>query len=199
MAEIKMLAPYRNTTAIAVGFCIFLLGCSSVPIQVKSIHLKERQIIESLQKAHLALVDSYVDMKLKQLEQFFFKEYAPEFRKYWLNIFDKNYDRPYNAESDFAHLSNDLVAEYEDIITVPIQETRTKLREAISTEYLNALDAHQAVAGWLENAERLGATQQQAMNYLLSKIDPKQSLSLVDEEIVQVESDISDKLKELTE
>ena len=87
--------------AIVTVLAMTLLGCVSVPPQVAKTHQKELEIIESLQPAHLAMVDSYIDQKLENFEHFFFYTYGPVFLSHWINTFKTLNNRDYDENRDF--------------------------------------------------------------------------------------------------
>lgn len=66
---------------------ILIFGCASVPPQIAQIHQKELEIIQSLQKSHLAMVNAYVDQKISIFEAFYFDCYGPVYLKNWKRIF----------------------------------------------------------------------------------------------------------------
>lgn len=180
-------ATIRTNSRISVGLCIFVVlavtgGCVSVPPQVATIHQKELEILQSLEKAHLAMVDSFIDQKIQNFEDFFFQEYGPVFLEHWMGAFQTLNGRPYDAAKDFPTLYNDLVAEYQ-AESAPIEEARRQLHIAIAAEYRNAISAHKAVAAWINNLEKLNAAQRQAIDDLLGSLKPGLSLDSIDNDI----------------
>lgn len=174
-----------------------LYGCASVPPQVAKTHDKELEIIESLRTSHMAMVDSYVDQKLQNFENFFFHEYGPVYLNNWKESFKTLKNRDYDPTRDFPILYNDLVAEYQ-AESEPIEKIRSELKEAIATEYRNAIAAHKAVARWLDNLEKLNEAQRNTIDSLLSSIKPGLSLALIDKAIETVKENVRKKINELS-
>ena len=114
---------------------ISLFGCVSVPPQIAKTHQKELEIIQALRSAHLAMVDSYIDQKLQNFENFFFDDYGPVFLNHWITDFKTLNNRDYDADKDFPVLYNDLVAEYQ-AESEPIEKARSQLRQAIEREHV---------------------------------------------------------------
>lgn len=173
----------RTVAALCVLFVLAAAcGCVSVPPQVAKTHQKELEILQSLEKTHLAMVDSFIDQKLHEFEHFFFHKYGPVFFNNWVAAFQKLNGRAYDQAKDFPTLYSDLVAEYQTE-SAPIETVRVQLREAISAEYRNAVLAHKAVGGWLDSLEKLNAAQRQTMDDLLGAIQPGLSLDSIDKAI----------------
>ena len=176
--------------------CLFSLsGCVSVPPQVIKTHQKELEIIEALRKSHIEMVDAYVDEKLQNFEKFFFDDYGPVYLKHWQKSFKTTYSRDYDPKKDFSLLYSDLVAEYQDLST-PIEQIRYELKAAITTEYSNAIAAHQAVDRWLESLEKLNKSQRGAIDALLTGIKPGLSLDSVDQAIKEATDTVKKKIDE---
>jgi len=173
---IKMNISHRT---LIILLLVLFSGCASVPPQVAQLHQKELEIINSLQKSHMAMVDAYVDQKILAFEEFFFSEYGPEYLKNWQNSFKSVYGRDYDEERDFPLLYSDLVAEYQ-IEVAPIEDVRKKLHDAISREYRHAIAAHEAVDSWIKSYEKLNAAQRESIDQLLGAIKPGLSLDSVD-------------------
>src|SRR5690349_1525990 len=114
---------------------LFLAGCVSAPHEVVKLHDKEGQIMQELQRTHLAMIDAYVDEKVKMFEDFYFKQYGPVYRRNWESNFQKINGRPYDTDKDFALMYSDLVASYQLEIE-PLNKLQSELRERI-------LKAHQ--------------------------------------------------------
>jgi hypothetical protein len=129
---------------------ILLIGCASVPPQIAQTHQKELEIINSLQQSHLAMVDAYLDQKISSFESFFFKSYGPVYLKHWKKNIKTVNGRDYDESRDFEVLYSDLVAEYLSEVA-PIEDMRKELRDAILREYRHAIEAHQAVGGWIKS------------------------------------------------
>ncbi len=181
------------TATLLVG----MMSCASVPPQVAKTHQKEQEIIESLRAAHLAMVDAYIDKKLEDFERFFFNEYGPVYFENWTAAFEQVNGRPYDSGRDLPQLYSDLVAEYQAESAL-IDQMRVQLREAIATEYRNALDAHQAVGGWLDAMEKLNSAQRQSIDTLLGSIQPGLSLDLIDDAVVNAKQSLQERLETLT-
>lgn len=157
-------------------------GCVSVPPQVAKTHQKQLEILESLEKSHLAILDSMMDQKVQVFERFFFEEYGPVFLGHWMTQFLAVNRRPYDSTRDFPTLYNDLVAEYQAEVA-PIEELRVKIRNAIKAEYRNALAAHKTVGEWLDSLEKLNAAQRRAVDDLFGAMRPMVSLDSLDKAI----------------
>ena len=186
----------RIFMAVSLMFLFGLYSCVSVPPEVTKTHQKELEIIESLRTSHMAMVDSYVNEKLLNFEQFFFKEYGPAYLKNWQEAFNTLYNRKYDPNKDFPLLYNDLVVEYQEL-TAPIEQIREELKTAIATEYSNAFAAHQAVGHWLDSLEKLNKAQRSAINNLLAGIKPGLSLDSIDKAIEEAKAKVQDKIDEL--
>lgn len=167
----------KKLMIVLVG--LMFAGCASVPPQVAQTHQKELEIIQELQKTHLAMVDVYVDQKQAEFETFYFQEYGPAYYKNWLESFAQKNGRNYEPAKDFPLLYNDLTAEYLDTIK-PIEQIRSDLKDSVNTEYSNAFAAHEAVGKWLENLKKLTEAQSTAADSILSGVRPGLSLDKVD-------------------
>jgi hypothetical protein len=191
-------AMMKTSLLIAPGLCILVIaaGCNSVPPQVAKTHQKELEILQSLEKSHLAMVNSFIDQKIQNFENMFFNKYGPVFLENWVNNFQTLYGRPYDPVKDFPVLYNDLVAEYQ-AESSPIEELRVQLRDAIATEYRNAISAHKSIGGWLDSLEKLNAAQRQTIDGLLGAIQPGLSLDSVEEKIKDVEENVKTRISEL--
>lgn len=192
--------PNPRTVSRVCGLVLLLAtsGCVSVPPQVAKLHQKELEIITSLEEAHLAMVDSFVDQKLLNFEHFFFREYGPVFLKHWVATFKEVNGREYDPDNDFPALYNDLVATYQ-AESAPIEEIRVELRSAIAAEYRNAVSAHQAVGGWLDSVEKLNAAQRKSIDGLLGSIKPGLSLDSVETAIERAKANAERRIAELTQ
>ena len=190
----------RKSTFISHPFILLitllLAACASVPPQVGQLHEKEREILESLRDAHLAMVDSFIDQKKQNFEHFLFNRYGPVYVENWKEAFQEVNGRPYDPESDFPQLYNDLVAVYQ-AESAPIEEMRTRLREAISDEYRNAILANQEIGRWMESLENLNASQKNSLNELLGQIDPDLSLVAIDEAVRNAEESVKQRVSDL--
>lgn len=181
---------------LPVASMLAAIACASVPPQVAKTHQRELEILQSLERAHLAMVDSYVDQKLQNFERFFFTEYGPTFLAHWLASFRQLNGRDYDPSRDFPTLYNDLVAQYQTE-SAPIEHIRVQLREAIAAEYRNAVAAHKAVGGWLDSLEKLNAAQRQAIDDLLGAIQPGLSLDAIDRAIETARRNVEAKITDL--
>ena len=77
--------PYTQLLISAsLMFIVVISGCASVPPQIAKTHQKELEILKSLQSSHLAMIDAYVDQKLQNFENFFFKTYGPVYLNHWI-------------------------------------------------------------------------------------------------------------------
>lgn len=168
----------KKLMMITIG--LFMLGCASVPPQVAQTHQKELEIIQELQKTHLAMVDAYVDQKLAEFETFYFQEYGPAYYKNWMESFKETNGREYDQAKDFPRFYEDLTAEYLEVVE-PLNQMRSNLKAAIETEYGNALAAHEAVGNWLESLKTLTDAQRAAVDSILSAAKPGLSLNAIDE------------------
>src|SRR5688572_7628305 len=111
-------------TVISVISILFtLIGCVSAPYEIARMHEKEGELVAELRRAHLAMVDAYVDKKLEVFDDFYFREYGPKFRKNWETTFAAKTGRAYDPDRDFSLLSNDLVASYQNNIE-PLNKLR---------------------------------------------------------------------------
>ena len=194
---------FCSTSAVRFLVAAFLIslfslyGCVSVPPQVAKVHQKELDIIQNLRQSHIGLVDSYVDEKLLNFEEFFFNDYGPAYLKNWQKAFKTTYNRNYDPNKDFPLLYNDLVAEYQEL-TSPIEKIRYDLKAAINTEYSNAIDTHRAVSRWLDSLEKLNKAQQGAIDDLLAGIKPGLSLDSIDKAIEEAKAKVEKKIDELS-
>jgi len=177
-------------------YSVMLFGCASVPPQVVKTHQKELEIIESLQSSHVAMVDAYVDQKLQNFENFFFKEYGPVYFSHWIESFKTLKNRDYDPSQDFPLLFEDLVAEYQ-AESKPIEKIRFDLKVAIQAEYSNAIDAHNTVGRWLENLKELNESQRKAIDSLLAAIKPGLSLDSIDQTITTAQENVEKRIEEL--
>ena len=179
-------------------YSVMLFGCASVPHQVFKTHQKELEIIESLQSSHVAMVDAYVDQKLQNFENFFFKEYGPVYLSHWVESFKTLKNRDYDPSQDFPLLFEDLVAEYQ-AESKPIEKIRFDLKMAIQAEYSNAIDAHNTVGRWLESLEELNESQRKAIDSLLASIKPGLSLDSIDQTITTAQENVENRIDALRE
>ena len=175
---------------------LLLYSCASVPAQIAKLHQKESEIIASLQKSHIAMVDAYVDQKILAFESFFFKEYGPSYLKHWQENFKAVYGRDYDESRDFNLLYSDLVAEYQ-VEVAPIEQIRSDLKEAILREYRHLAAAHEAVDGWINSVEKLNSAQREAFDNLLGAIKPGLSLDSVDKAINEAIEKARSKISQL--
>lgn len=180
------------------AFILVLLvtGCVSVPPQIAQTHQKELEVLQALRESHLSMIDSFVNQKKSNFENFFFNTYGPVFIDNWMQSFQELRGRPYDPLKDFSLLYSDLVAEYQ-IESAPIEEIRIQLRDAVATEYRNAITAHKAIGRWLESLEELNSAQQASINELLQEIDPDLSLDSVDEVVKEAKNRLRDKISSL--
>lgn len=158
---------------------LLLAGCVSVPPQVAQLHQKEQEIIQELQRAHLALAEAYMDQKLAEFETFYFQEYGPAYRENWMESFKEEIGRDYDPAQDFPRFYEDLTAEYQEAVE-PLKQMRSDLKAAIETEYGNAIAAHQAVGGWMDSLKALTDAQRAAVNSILNAAKPGLSLDAID-------------------
>jgi hypothetical protein len=180
------------------AFILVLLvtGCVSVPPQIAQTHQKELEVLQALRESHLSMIDSFVNQKKSNFENFFFNTYGPVFIDNWMQSFQEFRGRPYDPLKDFSLLYSDLVAEYQ-IEQAPIEEIRTQLRDAVDTEYRNAITAHKTIGRWLESLEELNSAQQASINELLQEIDPDLSVDSVDEVVKEAKNSLRDKISSL--
>lgn len=179
------------------AICMVLFtSCASVPPQIAKTHQKELEIIQSLRSTHIAMVDAYVDQKLENFEHFFFHKYGPVFLNHWMGGFETLYNRDYDSSKDFPTLYNDLVAEYQ-AESAPITELRVTLRDAIATEYSNAIDAHKAVGGWIDSLEKLNVAQRQMIDSILQGVKPGLSLDMVDKAVETAKKKVEARIAEI--
>lgn len=188
-----MLAFHRCGTAFIAMLVVSVLSCTSVPPEVTKLHLKEQEIIESLRKSHLAIVDAYMDKRIEKFERFFFDKYGPVYYKNWKEEFQKEKGRTYDPARNFSLLYEDLVAEYQAEFT-SIDQMRARLRHAVTAEYGNALDAHLSIGKWLDTLEKLNTAQRQAVNMLLGFIHPELSLDKFDNAVEETVNNIRSKM-----
>ena len=166
-------------TLMMIPIALFLAGCVSVPPQVAQLHQREQEIVQELQKSHLALVNAYIDHKLAEFETFYFQQYGPAYRENWMEGFKDAHGRDYDPEQDFALFYEDLTAEYLEVVE-PLNQMRSDLKAAIETEYGNALAAHESVGVWLDSLKTLTDVQRTAVDSLLSAAKPGLSLESFD-------------------
>lgn len=184
--------------SILVVLCAAMLtGCAAtVPREIALVQEKELEIITSLHKSHLAMIDAYVDQKKLVFEDFFFTEYGPAYLTHWKDNFQTLKNREYDEQRDFPILYNDLVAEYLDQVA-PIEDIRTQLREAIIREHDNAVLAHESVTRWLSSLEKLNSAQRDMLNSMLGAVKPGLSLDMVDQAVEQAKQRVIEANKEL--
>lgn len=183
----------RTSLLTALAWGLLLAGCVSAPHEVVSLHEKQTALMQELQRTHLAMVDAYIDQRLKNFETFYFSEYGPVYRKNWEAAFKDKFGREYNPESDFQLLYNDLVAEYQYTVE-PITKMQRDLREAIAMAHDQAAQAHDAIGGWIRSVERLNRSQRDAANKLLKAIDPSLSLDKIDQAIETLKAAVNKKI-----
>ena len=183
------MALHRYSVVLGTVVFVGLSGCTSVPPQIAQVHLKEKEIIESLRVSHLAIADAYMEKRLEQFEDFYFKEYGKIFYKNWMEAFQKQKERKYDPEKDFPAFYQDLVAEYQ-IRSASIVEMRSQLRKDITIEYRNALGAHSSVGEWLDVLNKLNEAQRQGIDSVLGSIRPGLSLDSIDDKIERIKKDI---------
>jgi hypothetical protein len=164
---------------LIIPLWLIMAGCVSVPPQVVQTHQKELEIIQELQKSHLALAEAYMDQKLAEFEAFYFQEYGPAYRENWMASFKESRGRDYDPEQDFALFYEDLTAEYLEVVE-PLNQMRADLKAAVETEYGNALAAHETVGNWLDSLKTLTDAQRMAVDSLLSAAKPGLSLNAID-------------------
>ena len=187
---------FGRWSAVALWLAVSI-GCTSVPVQVAQLHQKEGEILLTLEKAHLAMIDSFVDQKLLDFESFMFTIYGPLFRDNWEIDFPTVHGRDYDPAKDFALFYNDLVAEYQ-AESAPIEVIRKDLRSAITAEYGNAHKAHQAVGNWLASVQELNAIQKQSFNTLLGTIKPGINLDSIDAAVKEAIDKVQAKIDKLS-
>ena len=186
----------RLSLTLWLGLLGIPLACTSVPAQVAQLHLKEREILVSLQASHEAMVDSFIDGRIGAFEAMFFGEYGPEFLTAWKRNFKDVYGRDFVEDRDFPLLYNDLVAEY-TVQLEPIEAMRTQLRNAIAAEYRSALAAHDTVGTWLDNLEKLSSAQKQSLDGVLGSIKPGLTTETIDQSVTDAITNTQSKLAEL--
>lgn len=191
-----MTKSYFNCTTLAVLLFVSLVGCASVPPEVAQLHQKEKEIIASLQKSHLAIVDRYIDKRIREFEHFYFEKYVPMYKANWHKVSQEKNKQPNDDKKDFPTLDKDMVAEYQKI-SAPLKKMRADLRKAITTKYRNVLTAHKAIGDWLSSVEKLTATQKQGINKLLGVLKPGLSLEKIDEVIDKAKKDLEQKIETL--
>jgi hypothetical protein len=167
----------KKLMMITIG--LFLAGCVSVPPKVAQLHQKEQEVIQELQKSHLALAEAYIDQKLVAFETFYFQQYAPAYRQNWMESFKQKAGRDYDPAQDFSRFYEDLTAEYLEVVE-PLNQMRADLKAAIETEYGNALAANEAVGNWLEGLQKLTDAQRAVVDSILSAAKPGMSLDAID-------------------
>ena len=94
--------------------------------------LSHRQVVDEFTTLLDPLVDAYIDQKLQNFENFFFKEYGPVYFSHWIESFKTLKGRNYDPSVDFPLLYNDLVAEYQ-AETKPIEQERRQIRSTIAS------------------------------------------------------------------
>jgi hypothetical protein len=182
--------------AVTMACLAGVLGCASVPPQVAQIHMKEREILDSLQKSHLAMVDAFVDERIQRFETVFFKDYGPAYLNNWRAHFKDRHGRDYDEKKDFKLLYSDLVAEYQAEVA-PIEAMRKKLRGAIATEYRNALQAHDTVDAWLDSMEKLSTAQKQTLDRFLGSLKSGLSTDDVEKAVDKAIANVKNRIGEL--
>jgi len=176
--------------------CIY--GCVSAPPEIAIAHSKELEIIHELQRTHGALIDAYVDKRIKEFDQFFFTEYGKAYLANWKEAFPQVYNREYEETRDFQILYNDLVAEYIEAIA-PIEEIRKKLHWAVAQEYRNVYAIHQSVGNWIYSVENLTTSEKNVLDSVLALIDPSLSFEEVDKALMDATSLLKEKLNQFIE
>lgn len=196
-SKIQMSRLLKTRWVALVTFLILSSGCASVPPQIAQTHQKELEIINSLQQCHLAMVDAYVDQKILTFEHFFFNTYGPAYLGHWKKNFKSVYGRNYEESRDFHVLYSDLVAEYQEEVA-PIEDVREKIRGAILREYQHAIEAHQAVGGWINSLEKLNSANKEAIDRLLGAIKPGLSLDSLDNSVSKAIAKTKAKISEFS-
>lgn len=179
-----MKKPHRYSSTLGTLLFISLVGCASAPPQVAQLHQKEKEIIQSLQKSHLALLDRLIRKRIDEFERFYFKEYRPTYKANWKKAFQEKNGRPYDDQKDSLTLDKDMVAEYLEKFA-PLEKMRADLRTAITTEYRNALNAHKEIGGWLSSIEKLNVIKRLAIDKLMEVIKPGLTIKEIEETINQ--------------
>ena len=193
-----MIKSYRYCTVLVAILFISLVGCASAPPQVAQLHHKEKEIIQSLHKSHLAIVDAYIKKRIDEFERFYFEKYGPTYYQNWKKAFPTKTKRPYDPQKDFPILYEDLVAEYLEI-SERIEKKHAQLRTDIKKEYSKALEAHKAIGDWLNSIEKLKATQRQGIDKLLNIHVPGLSLKKIDEVFQKAKQELEEKIKDINE
>lgn len=176
---------------------LWAVGCVSVPPQIAVLHEKELGIIKELQKTHLAMVDAYVNQKISDFEQFYFKVYGPSYRTTWEANFKSVRGRDYDPDKDFPIFYEDLVAEYIEVIE-PMESQRSELHDAIGGKYRLAISAHESIGTWINSVEALNNAQREAVDSLLGGIKPGLSLDSLEEAFGRAKDVATAKLGKLT-
>ncbi len=173
---------FRLYTPILFLILSTIIGCASIPPEIAQAHQKELDIIQSLQKSHLAMVDSFINERLDFFDEFYFNRYGPALMKNWKEEFKNQNGRDYNPEKDFSIFYSDLVIEYEESIE-PIEKLRTDLNYSINTEYNNVILIHKTNDRWLKSIYSLQTQNKAVINNILNSISPGLSVDKIDEEI----------------
>lgn len=173
-----------------------LSGCASVPPEVAQVHQEELKIIDNLKASHLAVVDAYVDQNISAIENYFFNTYGPAYFANWKASFKQVKGRHYDEQKDFPILYSDLVVEYQEAVE-PVEVMRRELKKSINLEYINVMQAHNAVNDWMKSINSLREENRSAINKILAGIAPGLSLDEVDKEVQEALDKIKEKKNDL--
>lgn len=168
----------------AVLACV-LGGCISTPPEVIKLHAKEATLIGDLERAHLALLDAYIEEKLAGFERFYFETYGPRYRANWIAVFEQKHGRPFDEERDFPLLYNDLVAEYHDRVE-PIMALRREMTGAVQAAYADVTMAHSVTGDWIESVQGLSGSQRRAADSVLGSVGPSLNVEAIEERIEEL-------------
>jgi hypothetical protein len=154
-------------------------------------------ILQGLQRTHLAMVDAFIEAQRDVFDDFFFAQYAPAYFVNWKTHFKSTTGRDYDESRDFATLSNDLVAEYEDISS-PLAALKRDLYLAINAEYSNTFLLHHGVGDWIQSVGSLSDSQRSAINRLLSEAKPGLTVDSIEQAVQQAITKAKSQLSQLS-
>ena len=173
----------------AVAPVLALCSCLSVPPEIIQLHEKEALLAAELNRTQVALIDGFVDERLRQFEAFYFSKYAPRYLENWKAEFARVNKRAFNEASDFGQLHPDLVAEYLDKIK-PIEKMRAELKAAVNEAYSQYHQSYTATHAWLQSAKKLNDGQRGMINRIAARAHPSLSLDAIEEKITELQNSL---------
>jgi hypothetical protein len=174
------------------------VACIHAPPEVAQAHQREYDLIESLQATHLAMIDAFVAERAQRFDAFFFHDYAPAYFANWKSQFKIVNGRDYDEARDFALFSNDLVAEYQDLVS-PLDTIRLQLHQAVVAAYADIALLHQGVGDWIQSVQKLNDAQRSSLNRLLGAVKPGLTLDTIEQATDRALAAVKSKLAALNQ